>query len=162
MTPEEYIKANCRTAHLFPPHRRRKRLSTRYIVLHSTEAETAASTISWFLSPTQPLCAHYLIDTDGGVTQFGVDDDSLPHTGNNEYNSRSMGIEHVGFHTQQSWPIKQLQASAAVAAHLLHKYLLTTSSIILHSQVPRATHIDPGPYFPLQQYVDMINAYHPI
>lgn len=42
----------------------------KYLIMHYTEATTAASTIDWFQQSSSRVSSHLLIDTDGAITQF--------------------------------------------------------------------------------------------
>lgn len=82
------------------------------------------------------------------------------HAGNMLYNLESIGIEHEGHASDTSFPDAMLQASARVAAVMVRKFNIPVdrAQILGHSEVPRATHTDPGPHWPWDAYLDLIRA----
>jgi len=138
---------------------------------------TFAGTVAWFQRGKErgtPTAAHYNISRTGDVCQMVDDDKKCYHAGN--YNSRSIGIEHEVY--IGGWPVKtmngkvkappypadefpdaMLQASARVVAALCSKYKIPISrgNIIGHSEVPGATHTDPGVLFPWSRYMELVD-----
>lgn len=72
-----------------------------YLVMHYTAATTAASAISWFLTPIAQASAHLVIAQDGTITQFAPFNVVTWHAGKSEWkgltglNQFSIGIELV-------------------------------------------------------------------
>src|SRR5205809_6892470 len=64
------------------------------IVIHTTEG-SYQSAVNRFLTPSEQVSAHYIVDTEGGITQMVDIDKRAWHA--TYYNSRSVGIENVGF-----------------------------------------------------------------
>lgn len=72
-----------------------------YLIMHYTEATTAASTIGWFQEPSAKVSSHLLIDVDGAITQFVPFNVIAWHAGDSSWdglvslNRYSIGIELV-------------------------------------------------------------------
>src|ERR1043166_4550895 len=69
------------------------------IVIHTTES-SYTSTINTFLSTSSQVSAHYVNNTDGQITQMVDNANRAWHA--TYYNSRSIGIENVGYAGQAS------------------------------------------------------------
>jgi hypothetical protein len=70
-----------------------------YIVIHTTEGSTA-SAIRRFQKPSERVSAHYIISSDGRITQMVREQDNAWHSGNPEFNRHSIGIEHEAISSQ--------------------------------------------------------------
>ncbi len=95
------------------------------IVLHYTAGYTAASAIATFASPAGKSSAHFVVETDGRVTQMVNCNDTAWHAGGSVFrgggqvNRRSIGIEIVnpGYHFRSTtgqilnWERKPIPAS---------------------------------------------------
>lgn len=129
-----------------------------YVVIHTTQG-SYAGTISWFQNPSSNVSAHYVVrSSDGDVTQMVRDEDYAWHAGNSTYNHESIGIEHEGFVDDASWYTEAMyQASAALTAYKCDEFGIpkTRSRIIAHSEVPGATHTDPGPNWDWAHYMEL-------
>lgn len=137
------------------------------IIIHTTQSSTAQSTINWFQNNCQhgqernPSCkgvsAHYLIDQNGKVYQMVKEKDYAQHAG--RMNTRSIGIEHVGWVDQPGWATDAMyQASAALIQYLTTKYNIPKdrSHIIGHNEVSGTTHTDPGPYWDWNYFMQLV------
>lgn len=137
------------------------------IIIHTTQSSTAQSTINWFQNNCQngpeknPSCkgvsAHYIIDQYGTVYQMVKEKDYAQHAG--KMNTRSIGIEHVGWVNQPGWATDAMyQASAALIQYLAIKYNIPKdrSHIIGHNEVPGTTHTDPGPYWDWNYFMQLV------
>jgi N-acetyl-anhydromuramyl-L-alanine amidase AmpD len=130
-----------------------------YVVIHTTQG-SYAGTISWFQNPAASVSAHYVIrSSDGAITQMVREKDIAWHAGNWTYNTQSVGIEHEGFVNNPSWYTDPMyRASAALTRNVCLKYgiPMTRSRIIAHSEVPGATHTDPGPNWNWTYYMQLV------
>ena len=129
------------------------------IVLHGTAGPGA---VSWFQNPQSEVSAHYVVDTDGSVTQCVAEDDSAWHAGvvtldsffHDEPNPNlwTIGIEHVRDTTNTS-PITpaQLQASLALCADIERRR--GPMRYITHDQID-VGRVCPGPGFPLDAFLN--------
>ncbi len=131
-----------------------------YVVIHTTQG-SASGTLSWLQNPAAQVSAHYLVrSSDGHVWQCVRDKDVAWHAGNWNYNTWSIGIEHEGFVGQDGWYTEAMyQASAALTRHLCARYGIPKDRqhIIAHSEVPGATHTDPGPRWDWSYYMSLVN-----
>jgi N-acetyl-anhydromuramyl-L-alanine amidase AmpD len=153
------------------------RTAVDWIVLHSMEAPESATTAEdvarWFAGPNAPRAsAHYCVDVDS-IVQCVRDEDVAWHAPG--ANSKGIGIEHAGYARQSfeewrdAYSSTMLARSAALVARLCRKWnipaefvdrnglLAGTRGITTHNEVTWAfhesTHTDPGPYFPIEDYV---------
>jgi hypothetical protein len=130
-----------------------------YVVIHTTQG-SYSGTISWFQNPAASVSAHYVIrSSDGQITQMVREKDIAWHAGNWTYNMQSVGIEHEGFVNNPSWYTDPMyRASAALTRNICLKYgiAMTRSRIIAHSEVPGATHTDPGPNWNWTYYMQLV------
>ncbi|WP_424533201.1 N-acetylmuramoyl-L-alanine amidase [Sphaerisporangium viridialbum] len=131
------------------------------VVVHVTQG-SYAGTISWFQNPSAQVSAHYVVrSSDGAVTQMVRDKDIAWHAGNWDYNTRSIGIEHEGYVSDASWFTDAMyRSSAALTRAICDKYGIPKdrSHIIGHSQVPGATHTDPGQYWDWTKYMQYVTG----
>lgn len=95
------------------------------IVLHYTAGYSAASAIATFATPTGKASAHFVVETDGKVTQMVNCNDTAWHAGfgvfrgGGQVNARSIGVEIVnpGYHFRSTtgqilnWERKPVPAS---------------------------------------------------
>ncbi|MFJ2033839.1 N-acetylmuramoyl-L-alanine amidase [Streptosporangium sp. NPDC087985] len=131
------------------------------VVIHVTQG-SYAGTISWFQNPSAQVSAHYVVrSSDGAVTQMVREKDVAWHAGNWSYNTRSVGIEHEGFVSDASWFTDAMyRASAALTRTICDRYGIPKdrTHIIGHSQVPGATHTDPGSYWNWTTYMRYVTG----
>ncbi len=133
------------------------------IVIHTMQG-SLAGTIAWFAKAGRavPTAAHYCIGHDGEIVQMVPDDKKALHAGSKtepNWNDRSLGIEHAGWVDDGTPPTDaQLLASAKVVAVLCRTFSIPVDRqhIIGHSEVPGATHTDPGNEWPWDRYMEMI------
>ncbi|SCL26237.1 peptidoglycan recognition protein family protein [Micromonospora inyonensis] len=132
-----------------------------HVVIHVTQGSYAGA-ISWFQNPASKVSAHYTFrSSDGAVTQSVREKDIAWHAGNWTYNTQSIGIEHEAWVDNPAWYTDAMyRASAALTRNLANKYGIpkTRSNIIAHSEVPGATHTDPGPYWNWTYYMQLVNG----
>ena len=135
------------------------------IVIHTMQG-SLAGTVAWFSKPGRavPSSAHYCVGHDGEIVQMVPDDRKALHAGSHTqagWNDRSLGIEHAGWVDDGTPPAEaQLVASAKVVAVLCRKFSIPVDRqhIIGHSEVPGATHTDPGNEWPWSHYMDLVAA----
>jgi len=130
-----------------------------YVVIHTTQG-SYSSAINWFQNASANVSAHYVIrSSDGQITQMVREKDIAYHAGNWTYNTQSVGIEHEGYVSDASWYTDAMyRASAALSRNVCLKYgiPMTRSRIIGHSEVPGATHTDPGPNWNWTYYMQLV------
>ncbi|MDN5724445.1 MAG: N-acetylmuramoyl-L-alanine amidase [Propionibacteriales bacterium] len=131
------------------------------VVIHMTQGSYAGA-ISWFQNPSAQVSAHYVIrSSDGEVTQTVRHKDIAWHAGSWAYNQRSIGIEHEGFVDNPSWFTGAMyQASAKLVRDICNTYGIpkTRERIVAHSEVPGATHTDPGRNWNWAQYMELVTG----
>jgi N-acetyl-anhydromuramyl-L-alanine amidase AmpD len=138
------------------------------IVIHTTEG-SYQSAVNRFLTPSEQVSAHYIVDTNGAITQMVDTANRAWHA--TYYNSRSIGIENVGFAGQAStWNAQNIPALEKLVAYLAYTYnvpvvhpggnaydypndQLNVAGIVAHGQVQPWNRTDPGPYFPWTTFI---------
>lgn len=152
------------------------------IVLHTMEAAEASTTAKrvadWFAGASAPRAsAHYCVD-DVSIIQCVKDEDVAWHAPG--ANRVGLGIEHAGYarQTPAEWgdpfSVRMLELSARLTASLCAKWGIPvefckaeqlrqgSAGITTHYEVSQAfkesDHWDPGPNFPMAQYLDLVRA----
>ena len=135
------------------------------VIIHTMQG-TLKGTIAWFQTHKRsvPTAAHYCIGLDGEIVQMVPDEMKALHAGSKtqpNWNDRSIGIEHAGWVDDGKLPsFPMLQASAIVAAIMCLKFDIPVDRehIIGHSEVPGATHTDPGEEWPWDEYMQLVKV----
>jgi hypothetical protein len=132
-----------------------------HIIIHTMQGSYAGS-ISWFRSPSNPYLTstQYLIrSSDGEITQMVHEADSAHHIGG--WNPWTIGIEHEGYVEDPGrWYTEAMyRSSARLVQHLCTKYgiPIDREHIRGHSEVPGATHTDPGGGWDWDRYMGMVH-----
>ena len=132
------------------------------IVIHVTQG-SFSSAINWFKDPRAGVSAHYTVRSrDGFIGQSLREKDIGYHAGNWNYNQTSIGIEHEGYVSNPAWYTDAMyRSSARLSAYLAKKYNIPIDRrhIVGHSEVPRATHTDPGRYWDWNKYMRYVRQY---
>lgn len=132
------------------------------IVVHTTQG-SYESAMNWFQDPASGVSAHYTVrSADGAVGQSVSERNIAHHAGNWDYNQTSIGIEHEGYVEDPSYYTEEMyHSSAHLGAYLANKYSIPIdrSHIIGHSEVPGATHTDPGYYWDWNRYISYVQQY---
>lgn len=128
------------------------------VVVHVTQGGYA-SAVKAFEDPGHQAAAHYIVRQDGQVTQMIRELDVAFHTGNREYNERSVGIEHEGFVEKRSSFTDTMYASSArLTAAICARYGIPADRrhVIGHVEVPGTDHTDPGPSWDWDRYMGLV------
>ena len=156
--PSNYTPAN--RAHDYPID---------MIIIHDIEG-SAQSAIQDFQAAGYAASAHYVVDYNGAITQMVREHDVAWHAGNWDYNTRSIGIEHAGFASQNLYTTAEYNASAALAASICSRWgvPMDRNHVIGHYQVPDPNnpglyggvdhHTDPGSYWNWTYYMSVAQA----
>lgn len=129
------------------------------VVIHVTQG-SFASAVKVFQDPGHQAAAHYIVRRDGHITQMIRELDVAFHTGNREYNERSVGIEHEGFvERASSFTDAMYTNSARLTAGICGRYGIPVDRehIIGHVQVPGTDHTDPGPHWDWDRYMKLVH-----
>lgn len=134
----------------------------RYIIIHTVQGSYSGC-ISWFQNSSASVSAHYVVrSSDGQVTQMVWEEDVAWHAGNWSYNEASVGIEHEGYVDQPDtyYTDAMYGESAALSADIIDRTGVSAdrSHVIAHSEVPGATHTDPGSGWDWDHYMDLIDG----
>ena len=116
-------------------------------VIHYTGSSNVDGTLSWFQHPDAKVSAHYVIDQDGAIVQFGEREDVLWHAGKSEWKGRkwcnkySLGYEVVCGPKGQFTP-----AQYSALLNLLRKDIRDTSmtAVVGHEHISPGRKVDPG------------------
>lgn len=149
------------------------------IVIHDMEAgetdTTAEAIANMFHTTTRQASIHYCLD-DNSIVRCVNDKDTAWHAPG--ANSNGIGLEHAGYASQRldqwldPYSTAMLHLSAQLTRELCNKYGLPkqfvnaeglkakAKGITTHWEVSKAfhktDHTDPGPNFPMQQYIDWV------
>jgi N-acetyl-anhydromuramyl-L-alanine amidase AmpD len=139
-------------------------------ILHGMDG-TLRGTIAWFqlAGRSPPTATHYLVGRNGDIVQMVPDGRKALHAGSTlerGWNDRSIGVEfevrirpwpgRVWF-PLNDWPDPMLLSGAKVVAIMARKFgfPLDRVHVIGHSEVPGATHTDPGEGFDWGRFLGM-------
>ncbi|HET7110273.1 MAG TPA: peptidoglycan recognition family protein [Gemmatimonadales bacterium] len=151
------------------------------IVIHDMEApetdDMAERIARMFATTTTQASTHYCVDNNS-IVQDVLDKDVAWHAPG--ANSNGLGIEHAGYANQRAdqwadaYSAAELQISARLSRKLCDAYQIPINfvpaadllagkrGITTHAEVSKAwkksTHWDPGPNFPMGQYIDMVRS----
>lgn len=151
------------------------------VVIHDMEAvetgQTAENVADFFATTTRLASAHYNVDSDS-IVQCVKEGDTAFHAPG--LNHCAVGVEHAGYARQtrglwlDTYGVKMLALSAKLVAELCQKYdipvrRLTVAQvrryekglcghIDVSSAFGKSSHWDPGPGFPWDVYLTMVDA----
>ena len=126
------------------------------MLLHYTGMHSCQKAIGWLANPKSGVSCHYVIDTDGAITQMVPEIDRAWHAGAGSWqghadiNSRSIGIEiHNPGHDQgyPEFPPAQMQAVTALCQDIIARNAIRAAQVLAHSDIAPARKIDPGEKF---------------
>lgn len=141
----------------FGPRRGGDRIS--HLILHYTDVPTAFDALTLMQDPAHEASAHYLVDTDGAVTQLVGEEMRAWHAGKSwwegeeDINSRSIGIEiqnpghSCGY---VPFPSAQIAAVTALCRDIIARHRILPYHVLGHSDIAPARKTDPGELFPWQ------------
>src|SRR6266704_528199 len=146
------------------------------IIIHTCESNYA-SCWSWLDNPASQVSAHYVVNEDGSeISQLVREQNRAWHiaalydcTLNRRHecwrngvqsNHFTVGVEHAGFVSQDSFPRAQLDRSAALVCDITRDRAIPRDwqHIVGHGQLQPADRTDPGPNWPWISYVHRVQA----
>ncbi|WP_405655323.1 N-acetylmuramoyl-L-alanine amidase [Streptomyces sp. NBC_00019] len=138
------------------------------IVIHDLETTYDAG-VAGLANPTNTTSTHYVMSSEGAVTQMVPTKNIAFHAGNYSTNLHSIGIEHEGFAVQgAAWYTEaQYEATAALVQYLAARFdiPLDRQHVIGHDNVagPNSAlvsgmHWDPGPAWDWQHFMDLLGT----
>ena len=126
------------------------------LLLHYTGMASCERAIDWLSRPEARVSCHYVIDTDGSITQMVPETLRAWHAGvaswagETDINSRSIGFEiHNPGHElgYPAFPDDQMAAVVALAADVVTRWRIRPQRVLAHSDVAPARKPDPGEKF---------------
>ncbi|MFI9834473.1 N-acetylmuramoyl-L-alanine amidase [Streptomyces sp. NPDC051913] len=138
------------------------------IVIHDLESTYDAG-VAGLANPTNTASTHYVMSSDGAVTQMVHTKNIAFHAGNYSTNLHSIGIEHEGFAVQgAAWYTEaQYEATASLVQYLAARFDIPVDRqhIIGHDNVagPNSAlvsgmHWDPGPSWDWAHFMTLLGA----
>ena len=147
------------------------------VIIHTCESNYV-SCWSWLDNPASQVSVHYVVNEDGSETSRLVrEKDRAFHiaalydcTLNRRHdcwlngvqsNHFTIGIEHAGFVSQDSFPHSQLEQSAALVCDITRRRAIPRDwqHIVGHGQLQPANRTDPGPHWPWIAYLHRVQAW---
>lgn len=152
------------------------------IVIHCMEYPEASTTAEWCAGffagkrgAAPQASAHYCVDDDSVICCVPPERIAWHAPG---ANNNGIGIEHAGYarQTRQQWlddfGLRMLELSARLTAYLCDRFDIPAQYLVAdqvrrgargittHAEVSRAfgrsTHMDPGPYFPIGEFLRLV------
>ncbi len=146
------------------------------VIIHTCESNYA-SCWSWLVNPASQVSAHYVVSEDGSeISQLVLERNRAWHiaalydcTLNRGHdcwlngvqsNNFTVGVEHAGFVSQDSFPATQLEQSAALVCDVTRDRGIPRDwqHIVGHGQLQPVNRTDPGPNWPWIRYVHRVQA----
>jgi N-acetyl-anhydromuramyl-L-alanine amidase AmpD len=146
------------------------------VIVHTCESNYA-SCWSWLVNSVSQASAHYVVSEEGSeISQLVLDRNRAWHIAalfdcslNRRHdcwldgvqsNHFTVGVEHAGFASQDSFPEAQLAASAALVCDVTRDRGIPRDwqHIVGHGQLQPANRTDPGPHWPWIAYVHRVQA----
>jgi N-acetylmuramoyl-L-alanine amidase len=137
-----------------------------YVIIHHTAQKSTKETLKTFTQAKTQVSAHYLIGTDGAVTQLLNDYLRAWHGGVakwgsiSDINSVAIGIE-LDNDGLSPFSDAQINALIAVLQKLKTSYTIPQSNFIGHSDIAPTRKVDPSVYFPWAKLAEKGFGYMP-
>jgi N-acetyl-anhydromuramyl-L-alanine amidase AmpD len=146
------------------------------VIIHTCEGGYTGCW-SWLVNPVSQVSAHYVVDEEGTeISQLVREPQRAWHIAalydcalnrghacalnGVQGNHFTVGIEHAGFASQDSFPVSQLAASAALVCDATRRLDIPRDwqHIVGHGQLQPQNRTDPGPHWPWIPYLHRIQA----
>ena len=143
--------------HISPNIGKRLRgLKPSVLVMHYTGLESTARSIEVLSDPACEVSCHYVVATDGRITQMVAEAARAWHAGRSSWhgetdlNSMSIGIEiqnpgHAAGYPD--FPEAQMRAVERLAADIVRRHAIRPERVLAHSDIAPQRKIDPGEKF---------------
>ena len=147
------------------------------VIIHSCEGAYSGCW-GWLVNPQAGVSAHYVVKEDGSeISQLVKESNKAWHIGasykcslngnldcwRDGYNANSftVGIEHAGFASQQSWNSNLIDKSAKLVCDITqgHNIPRDNKHIVAHGKLQPYDRVDPGPNWPWTTYLSKVNTY---
>lgn len=138
------------------------------IILHADAGKTEQGTITHIQTkhadPKKNVSYHYLIGRDGRVFQFVDEDRKAWHAGISELdgvpdcNQFSIGVSFANDQLGEHFTPAQIDTGVDLVADICRRRGIKVSRIAEHSQVSPNRKVDPGPLFPLVEFLHRVMA----
>ena len=147
------------------------------VIIHTCETNYA-SCWGWLVNPVSRVSAHYTVSEDGAeISQLVGEPNRAWHIAalyecglNRRHDCRlngvqsnhfTVGVEHAGFASQDSFPDTQIDASAALVCDITRDRAIPRDwqHILGHGQLQPANRTDPGPNWPWVPYLHRIQSH---
>lgn len=146
------------------------------IIIHTCESGYT-SCWSWLVNPASQVSAHYVVNEDGSeISQLVAEPRRAWHIAARydctlnrlhdcwlngvQSNDFTVGIEHAGFVSQDSFPAGQIAASARLVCDISRRRAVPRDwqHIVGHGQLQPQNRTDPGPHWPWMRFVHLVQA----
>jgi N-acetylmuramoyl-L-alanine amidase len=154
LRPDSCVVAEVRAS---PNHNERKNdMEPDTIVLHYTGTRDVEDKIRQLCTPGSEISAHYVVLQDGYIIQLVPETRRAWHAGvsswagDNDLNSRSIGIEIANRgheHGYPDFPRRQIAAVTTLCRSILTRHDVPADRVLAHSDVAPARNVDPGEKF---------------
>jgi N-acetylmuramoyl-L-alanine amidase len=137
--------------------------SIQHLILHYTGMPTAQAAIERLCDPAAQVSAHYVVDTDGAVTQLVDENKRAWHAGvsfwagETDLNSTSIGIEIVNPGHEfgyVSFPSAQIDAVIRLCREIVLRHAIPPHHVLAHSDIAPTRKMDPGELFPWKRLAE--------
>ncbi len=146
------------------------------VIIHTCEGSYTGCW-SWLVNPVSQVSAHYVVDEEGTeISQLVREPKRAFHIAalydcalnrghacalnGVQSNHFTVGVEHAGFASQDSFPATQLAASAALVCDVTRRLDIPRDRqhIVAHGQLQPHNRTDPGPHWPWIPYLHRVQA----
>jgi len=173
-SPATYRDADDITFTASPNISSRGGVDPQLVVVHTCEGSYSGCW-GWLVNPAAKVSAHYVVDAEGTAVRQLVDeadkawhigatyrcalnDDTLCAHDGGSSNALSIGIEHAGYASQESWSEGLIARSAALVCDITARHDIPADAhhVVGHGQLQPYNRTDPGAAWPWTDYLDRI------
>lgn len=148
------------------PHHNARPAGTKIdlVVLHADAGRTEEGTLGWLASKESGVSYHYLIGRLGTIYQCVPDKRRAWHAGASVFEGRpncnnySLGVSFANRQDGEPFNARQLEAGVRLVADLCARHGIPVERITTHAAVSPGRKVDPGPLFPLEDFLARVAA----